>query len=102
MKAQSIIDEMKFDVQTKKAKVHRLQANYSYHAVSSGKRWAKGSSGLFKSLIEYYGEVDGKRKWACVIRNKRMELVQLKKKVAVARQELRDAKSVLRLALKHL
>lgn len=102
MKQQSIIDEMKFDVQAKKATVHRLYSSYQFRAKSSEKKWKAGASGLFKNLIEYYGEIEGKQKWASIIRSKRMELVELRKKVSEARKELRVAKSVLRLALRHM
>lgn len=102
MKASSIIDEMKFDVEHKRACVKAVQSAVASHKTMAGKRWAEGASGLFKSLIEYYGEVEGKRKWASIIRNKRMEAVNLRKKLTLARKELREAKSVLRLALRHL
>jgi hypothetical protein len=69
-----------------------------YHQINMG----LVMSGLHSNLIAYYGATEGKRKWASVIRNIRMEEYALKKARTNAASVMRQAKATLKIALKHM
>lgn len=103
MHQQSIIQEMMDSVKDYKRKFNSAKARAS-NLVMRKKRglYAEGSSNLYRSLIDYYGAIEGKRKWASVIRNMRMEELAIAKEIEDARYKLRLAKATLKLARKHL
>ncbi len=102
MKQQSIIQEMKDDVTKWKKQVSLLAQQFYAYKTAEDKRWAGGASTLHRSLIEYYGQIEGKKKWASVIREKRMRQIRFKKHLTNARNKYRDAKAALEIALIHL
>ena len=103
MKQQSIILEMVDAVRIGKRAFNAAKGRAS-NLVMRKKRglYAEGSSNLYRSLIDYYGAIEGKQKWASVIRNMRMEELALVKAVEDAKYKLRLAKATLKLARKHL
>jgi hypothetical protein len=73
-----------------------------FYQKKNSRAYSEGMSGLHSNLIAYYGATEGKRKWASVIRNIRMEEYALKKARTNAASVMRQAKATLKIALKHM
>lgn len=89
MKAYNILTELKHDAE--RAKRHYMACFHAYRTTK--KRMDKSrTSGdmavMYRSLIDYYGMTEGKRKWANVIRIKRLTLIDCRRKMESAHKQV--------------